>query len=280
MLNAAGRALTASFRAAPVFVVGLGRSGTTVVKDALGSHSQIIAADGESPTIATFGAAARQLSENDYRERTLRTSVEYAQERLRRMCFESAMGHYSGARRLAREIVRARKNPVGLRRWCAKTFPTAAEADGLAMLYPHARFVYVFRNGTEVVHSRSRYEPMRELGFEHHCREWADAVGRYAYLLGFDRAKAVRHETLVYEPDAVFDTLCAFLGIAHERGPSTYASTTLVHPGDQATQQDFAVAQWFDDRPPAHATWTHEEREIFKALCGDAMDDLGYEIPF
>lgn len=280
VLNAAGRTLTASFRAAPVFVVGLGRSGTTVVKDALGAHREIIAADGESPAIATFGATARQLLENDYRAKTLRMSAEAMLERLRRLCFEGAMGPHSGARRLAREVVRTRKNPFRLRRWCAKTFPSAPEAEGLAELYPHGRLVYVVRNGCEVVQSRSQFGSMRERSFEDHCREWADSVRRYAYLLACARATAVRHEALSRDPGAVFDGLCTFIGVARDRGPSTFAQTTLLHPLDQPTQVGVAVEQRLHDREPAHESWTAEQRENFKTVCGDAMHELGYEIPF
>ncbi len=282
MLNAAGRTLTASFRAAPIFVVGVGRSGTTVVKDALGAHREVIAADGESPAIGAFGSTIRQLttSSNDYRVRTLRTSIDYTREGLRRICFESAMGPHYGARRLAREVVSGRKNPFGLRRWCAKTFPKAEEAEGLVTLYPDARFIYVVRNGCEVVHSRSRFGSMRERSFEDHCLQWARSVGRYAYLIGFDRATTVRHETLTHDPEAVFDGLCAFIGISKDRGPSTFAKTTLVHPLDQPTQTDVAVVQRLHDREPAHESWTAEQRETFKTLCGDAMRRLGYDVPF
>lgn len=283
MLSAAGKALSGTFRGNPIFVVGAGRSGTTVVKDALGTHPQILNCDGEAPFLRVIGATMHDLQAEPnaaYRMETLRTGAEYAKNALRRMCFEGATGRHWGLRRVMREAAKGRKSPFRIKRWCAKTFPATDDADGLTALYPSARFIYVMRNGCDVLRSRTQFSPMRDRSFEDHCREWADLARRYAYLLDRNDATTVRHETLIASPDSVFATLLGFLDVDPDRRPADFAKTTLVHPLDAPTEVDVPVGRVLSDRGPAHEEWTTSERETFKSLCADAMHQLGYEMPF
>jgi hypothetical protein len=39
----------------PIFIVGMGRSGTTILEQAIGKHPQIVASEGESPFICRIG---------------------------------------------------------------------------------------------------------------------------------------------------------------------------------------------------------------------------------
>jgi hypothetical protein len=283
MLSAAGRALTRSFRSKPIFVVGAGRSGTTVVQSALGTHPAIIASPAEAPFICSIGSAAASLASGttaNYRRRTLRTSLSYTHDALRRIAFESAMGAHFGLRRVVGQAVKARKAPFAIQRWCTKTFPGLLVADGLSLLYPDARFVYVFRAGTEVVESRTLFPAMSDRSFEDHCREWASSVERYAYLLADERAITIRHEELTASPDTVFASVLSFLDVAQHQAPGTFARTTLIHPLDEPTRVGVSASERLVTRAPAHDTWTDEERKTFTALCGDAMRRLGYELPF
>lgn len=283
VLSTLGRLLTASFRRRPVFVVGAGRSGTSIVQDALGAHPQIVASDGESPFICAIGAAAASLAVGhtlEYRLKTLRTSLPYTHESLGRIAIESAMGAGYGLRRVIHELIKRGKVPFRVRRWCTKTFPGREVADGLAQIYPDVKFVYIFRNGAEVVRSRTHFHAMRDQSFEHHCREWADSVDRYSYLLADERAMVVRHEVLTSEPDAVLRDVQAFLGVSQSSAPATLARTTLVHPLDERTQANVPVRERLVARTPAHEQWTSRERATFKKLCANAMEQLGYEIGF
>jgi hypothetical protein len=283
VLSTAGRLFTASFRGRPIFVVGAGRSGTSVVQDALGAHPQILASNGESPFICAIGSAAASLATGDtvdYRLKTLRTTLPYTHESLRRIALESTLGAAYGLRSVGRELVKTRKLPFRLRHWCAKTFPGEHVADGLTQLYPDVKFVYVFRNGAEVVRSRTHFHAMRERSFEQHCREWAESVDRYAYLQTDERATTVRHENLTSDPDGVLAGVQSFVGVPHHVAPGRLAKTTLVHPLDEPTQVDVAVSERLGERSPAHEQWTKQERMTFKKLCSNAMQRLGYEMDF
>jgi hypothetical protein len=40
------------------------------------------------------------------------------------------------------------------------------------------------------------------------------------------------------------------------------------------------VKKIMDSRAPVYETWTKEQQNIFKDICGKTMEKLKYEIPF
>lgn len=273
----AGRVLASRLKEQPIFVVGPGRSGTSVLKDAIGAHPDVVAALGESPFARIVGRAAADLDDAvGYRRTSLRTAPEDADDLMRRLIFETAMGPAWGARRVVRAALAARGVPS---RWCAKTFPDSHEAHGLLRLFPRGRFVYIVRDGAAVVRSRTRFAPMRDIGFAEHCREWAGAIERYAYLRQHPAAVTVRHETLVADPRGELARVVAFLGLSADDAPGRFAERTLVVPSQDPGEASASVREHLTERPPPAAGWTEEERATFARICGDAMRTLGYEVP-
>jgi hypothetical protein len=49
---------------------------------------------------------------------------------------------------------------------------------------------------------------------------------------------------------------------------------------DETTQSGIDVKRAFSERRPAHEEWSADEKEMFKAVCGEGMQTLGYEVPF
>jgi hypothetical protein len=267
----------------PIFVVGTGRSGTTLLLFGLGQHPAVWAAQRESPFIPYLGYLAHPFearSNRQYHRDSLALSLEDVYRRVRRLCFESAFGERYGLRSLPARL----KMGIDLRRrkqrWCAKTCPGRDEFAGLVRLYPRARFLYVFRNGIEVVYSRSRFPNMAQLTFEDQCETWAFHVNKYEYLLHAEEALVVRHERLVREPDRVWQEIFAAVDLSPDEAPIRFTKTTQLHPLDSPTQSQQDVARVFQERPPAHATWDHEQRATFKRICGSGMAALGYSMPF
>ena len=70
-------------------------------------------------------------------------------------------------------------------------------------------------------------------------------------------------------------------GIDYDPKPTEYALTHHVHPlGDESTTKGVDIKKTLSDRPPAYQDWTQEQKEIFKDICGEAMQLAGYEIEF
>lgn len=282
MLAMIGRFLTRKFFHSPIFVVGSGRSGTSVLQRALGQHSTILSLD-ESPFIPYVGYLLHPFEfrdNNDYHRGYLRTSIDYMYARFRTLCFESAIGEHYGLRELVKNPADFVSLVVRTRFWCAKTFPNKVEGAGLVKLYPNAKFLYIYRNGCAVVNSRSHFGQMKQQSFRAHCETWAKHVEKYNYLFDMPEALAVRQEDLLNQPVDVFRRIQSFVGVPYEDALANYTQTTLVHPLDKSTQQEVNAVDTLKARAAPHTTWSREQKEIFKDICGDGMQKLGYEIPF
>jgi len=219
--------------------------------------------------------------EKQYYLETLRISQAYIYDRLRRLALESALGPRYGLKQLVKLAVIHKVNPLGKRYWCTKTFPGKNVAQGLERLYHEARFIWILRNGVNVVHSRCLFPAFRDLPFEEHCHHWASSIERFSYLLEMPGAVVVHQEELVDEPDMVFRRIFEKFRIDYDPKPSEYALTHHVHPlGDEATTKGVDIKKTLSERPPAYQDWTQEQRAAFKDICGDAMQMAGYEVEF
>jgi hypothetical protein len=283
MLDTIGKLLVSSFLENPILVVGTGRSGTSVLLQAIGEHSRIISALGESPFIPYVGALIHPFEfrhNREYHLESLATSKDYIYEQFRRLCFESAMGRYYGLKRFLSNPGFLLKKKWTAKYWCAKTFPNEVEAQGLARLYPNIKILYIFRNGCDVVYSRMKFRGMSRIEFEEQCAFWAKSVEKYAYLGCMEQAVSVRQEDLASKPDEVFASVQTFIGVDYEAGPTRFAQTSLIHSLGDRTQTAVDVQNVLVNRPKGYTTWTSEQKKTFIDLCSEGMKKLGYEIPF
>ena len=123
--------------------------------------------------------------------------------------------------------------------WGVKAFPDRDAAEGLCWLYPGSRFIYIFRNGMDVVFSMSHFHAFRGMSFEQRCRFWAERVFRYEYLRGHERALAMRFEQFLDDPAAALSAIFAHLGLPDEPGPALFAGGHVLHPlGGQSLTTD------------------------------------------
>jgi len=286
MLEWIAKSASRRFIERPIFIVGGSRSGTIVLLKAMGRHSQILSTPSEDPFITDIGGMVYSLEfcddvEKKYYQDTLRISQQYIYERLRRLALESALGPNYGSRMLTKLAVINTINPFRKRYWCTKTFPGKNVAQGLLKLYPDAKFIWILRNGVNVVYSRCRFPAFRDLSFEEHCRHWADTVGRFSYLLELPGAVVVHQEELVDDPDRVFRRIFATFHIGYDPKPTRYALTHHVHPlADESTTKGADIKKILSERPPPYQEWTQEQRRMFKDICGETMRLAGYDVDF
>jgi hypothetical protein len=270
----------------PVFVIGGSRSGTSVLVQALGKHKLIYSFKGEDPFITDIGGMVHNLEyaperELAYYKNSLRVSHGYIYENLRRLSYESAFGYNYGLMQILKDMLRRDYNPLTKRLWCAKTFPNENVAKGLIKLFPKVKFIFIHRNGIDVVHSRMQFHGFRDLDFRRQCEEWTRSSKQFSYLLKHDHAITVKHSDLIEDPRIVFGKICEHLGIGYDPRPAAFTSTHQVHPlSSVATATDVNVKKIINLRRPAEESWTLEQRQIFKEICSDAMETFGYVMPF
>lgn len=286
MKHLIGRALSKRLFANPIFLVGGSRSGTIVLLKAIGQHPLILSSPSENPFVTDVGRWAFELAtanphDTQYYERSVRLSRDQIFDRLRELVFESSMGESRGVRILLKQLIRERVNVINKRYWCTKTFPGETTARGLQALYPGTHFIWILRNGMNVVHSRTKFPEFKNLTFAEHCKHWTTSIERFAYLSTSSTATVVRQEELTDDPDAVFRRIFQGIGVPYDPAPTEYARHTHVHPlADLGTTAGVNVKQVLSERKPPFETWTDEQRATFKEICGRSMQVAGYAMPY
>ena len=140
------------------------------------------------------------------------------------------------------------------------------------------RYVYIFRNGVDVVYSMTRFHGFRGLSFAEQCKFWTERVFLFDFLRSDDRAITVRFEDFLLDPKSVLTRIYSHLSLPYEEDPVRFAESTLIHPLDQETTPAIPAAV-LGLRSPAYPQWSSLERQTFRDICSDAMKLLGYDMP-
>jgi hypothetical protein len=163
-----------------------------------------------------------------------------------------------------------------------KTPSHLLHVDLLAASFPTARFLHIVRDGRDVVPSilGMSFGPDR---FAEGVLFWQRRVeqGRAAGArLGPGRYREIRYEQLVADPEPVLrDEVCPFLGLEYSDEMLRYheRADELIG-GLRATRHVQGVR-----RPPTQGVrdWrtalAPHDQQLFEALAGDLLDELGYE---
>lgn len=269
----------------PVFIVANVRSGTTALLNALKCHPAIMMADKDAPSLHLIGRLAAEYCEHgsrrEYFESSCALSSRALRSRLRSLAFATVWGEPTafGLNPYAANPKRSYWQ-LGRRvlRWGAKAFPEEHDAAGLCWLMPRAVFVYLVRNGIEVVHSMGEFPSFRQMSFADRCELWANRVFAYRYLHTHPRALLLRHETLLADPHGALKPVLEKLALPACAACGDYAASYVVHPlGDESTTGGSARDQ-IAARGSPWLSWSEEERGTFVRICGEAMGVLGYDV--
>jgi len=268
--------------APPVLVLGVRRSGTTLLRVVLDRHSELAVPD-ESYFVP-------QLADRHGG----RVDVEDFVDDLRRLPTLREWG-------VSPDAVRARMRPgLGLGEAVAAVYEAFAESRGksrwgdktpmymqhlslLERLFPTACYVHLVRDGRDAglsflamprgIVTEGWGHPRTPAGFA--C-QWRSEV-RAAQALGRrvgGRYLEVRYEELVADAAAVVERICAFAGLSYEPAMLEYEGTVDVSakPHQQRLRQapTQGVRDWREDMAP-------EDVAAFEAVAGDLLAELGYE---
>lgn len=186
----------------PVFVLSSVRSGSTLLRVVLDSHSLIRAP-------------------HELHVRTLRVRIEkdYARRSMRLLRLdESQLEYLLWDRVLHRELCRSGKRII-----VDKTPGNAFVWQRLAECWPAARYVFLLRDPRAMVASLHRAHPDRTTD--------ADAHEVLRYCQGVEAARAklagttVRYEDLTRDPQTTFQDLCRYLDVEFEPAMLDYGAS-------------------------------------------------------
>jgi hypothetical protein len=272
----------------PFFIVGVDRSGTTLLRVMLDRHP-LLAIPPESHFIPRLWARHRRYGPNgivDRKElflRDLDADPHFRQWRLSLQAVRDELSKESSPT-LAAAIectFRAYAHSRGKVRWGDKTPGYAEQVDLLSRLFPEARFVHLIRDGRDVALS------MMDLGRLHRRAAtvaffWRRRIGvakSKGQLLGSRRYLELRYESLVEDPERELKRLCGFLDLS-------FAPEMLQHDERAVLTIPAAVRRMHRSTalPPTKGLrdWRSQmdSKQVaeFEAIAGQQLLATGYEV--
>lgn len=269
------------------FVVGRGRSGTTLVRAILDSHPDMAIPD-ETHFIMAL-ARNRRLYEHGSGFRTERflddlvaqqgfLVLEMSRDRAHGALVKSQPASYPDAiRAVFAEYARSR----GKTRYGDKTPLHVLSIRALSDLFPEARFVHVIRDGRDVALSYLDVS-WGASTMEEAAILWRRAVRtgrRQGRRLGSDRYHEIRYEALLEDPETIVRNVCGFLDLDFDASMLRYnerAHEVAGKMGAPETRQNLylpftkGLRDW-------RSQMDLSQLARFEVLAGDVLDELGYE---
>jgi len=283
----------------PVFIGGIPRSGTTLLRSLLDGHPELVVHPGRSGFFSLFVPAVRQLT-NDQRiplaERILlrhhydRRNLPPSPDRpdygvVRQVFLERLLGSTLLLSDYLSSAILAVAQVTGTlderkRRWIERTCFNELHADKIFEWWREARLIQIIRDprATYAARLKRKAEHNTVSAFAHTWLRSARQARRIQRLFGSVRFMKIRYEDLVREPELETERMVNFLDIQEDRillrptqhagredwtGNSAYGKT-------YSSIEDSSVARWRSLLTPAQLL-------LLETLLGDEMLLHGYE---
>jgi hypothetical protein len=262
----------------PVFIVGHGRSGTSVLthlvrkylRVAFGTESQFFVR--YYRRLDRYGDLAREsarrlLVEDLSRERFFQRSRKYGVRLdVERAVREAAPPTYAG---VLAAIMRQSAESQQMERWGDKTPEYSRHLPVLYELFPSAQFIHIVRDGRDVALSGylMHFGAKNAYTAASQWRDVVSTVNAFAATVPSSQFMELRYEDLLTETTATFARLIGFLDIDNPDGSVSEAVGTLASSELRAGNFN----RWKTELSP-------REQDIFAAVAGSWLARYGYEI--
>lgn len=277
------------------FVIGVGRSGTTLLRSILDAHRDLAVVH-ESRFVGWM-AQNRGRYERNGSFSTQQFLADLLDKNPAMPSRLDAWGMSAPAIRAAVEGAAPRDLAEAVRvlyasyaarhgksRYADKTPGYIACTAELARLFPEARFIHLVRDGRDVALSMLDVD-FGGVNIPHAAWLWSRrvrAAQRAGHLLGPDRYLLVRYEDLLAEPARVLAEICDAIDLPFDPVMLQYFETPDRVAEGLGSQQHHdhlqlpltvGLRDWRTQMPPA-------EVQRFESVAGDLLVELGYESAF
>ena len=259
----------------PFFVVGCGRSGTTLLRTMLNRHSEV-AIPLESLFLVDYLRAKRGLTQR----RLIRQLVnEYELGEWDMPVHVNDLSGTTNAREAIEKLHSMYLEKTGKRVWGQKTPRFVRHGRLLKETWPNAKFVHVVRDPRAVVSSLIRSDQHRSNAY-FASRRWLNDVTAGLRLQEWlpHSVLLVRYEDLVSAPEDTLRKVCEHLGLNYEPG--------IAAPQGNETEE---YGAWYQnahallDRPPDtdridlwRKALSWRQLRLIEGMCGALMPRLDY----
>lgn len=266
----------------PIFIFGIGRTGTTLLARMLDRHPDVsIHLESRFLSALPAGDAGATLGDDAAVVRVLDRLPDPAEQGVARAAILRRFATTDrSVRALFDTMLRLRMEARGKRRFGEKTPSHFAQVDVLRAWYPAARFVYLLRDPRDAYasfkHSRDHADVGwtdrtllgRCLYWNYYRQEAAAAKRRFPA-----RVHEVRFATLVEDAERALRDLCAFLGLAYDPRMRAVAenNSSFAETRDARGLRPEAL-----DRRDRLRPW---ETTAIEILCGERMLAAGLPVP-
>ncbi|MCY0877398.1 MAG: sulfotransferase [Firmicutes bacterium] len=274
---------------APVFVVGMPRSGTTLLAGLLNAHSCLAI----GPETDYFNLVWKPLERQGglaqwppiaetlalwFQKPTLR-ALALPEELLLRYFYqlfrEGALSHRLILATVLKYYAATQHKPY----WGEKTPNHFMYVPAIKRIFPEAHVIAIVRDPRDVHLSLSQVPWNRGNAFNHalQWREYREVAARYRELYG-ERFLEVQFEALIQAPGKVLQEITARLGLAFEpQMLERYQQKPLFDPRQEPWKRRAVAPIDPTNRGKWRHTMTPDELAIFVAVCGRHLTALGYE---
>ena len=272
-------------QAAPFFIVGNDRSGTTMLRLILDRGS--VAIPPESMFLVDFEPVRRAggLDDHEAAQAFLQRVWDHPRVRLWGIAEDPpevprGLSHADAYRFAVEAPFHAYARANGKERWADKTPLYLRHVDELAAVWPEARFVVLVRDGRDVALSLLGV-PFGPNNVWAAARFWARGIdlGADAEKRLGDRVLTVRYEDLVTDPATQVERLCAFLGL--EFDPDMLAIERTDASKVLKDQAGWFTNVWAGINQSAVGKWRKEmsprQQSVFDQVAGPQLERMGYE---
>jgi hypothetical protein len=281
------------------FVVGVPRSGTTLLRLMLDAHPKLTIPP-ETHFVPAVIRAVRRGRTADGVAAVITDHRRWADFGLDADALRERIGavdplEAGGAIRAFYELYADKQ---GKPRWGDKTPGYATKMRRIQKALPEARFIHVIRDGRDVIASRARRAQREPLPVDVAARRWKRRVlSTRKRAEDVEHYMEVRYEDLVAGPEETLRRVCSFIELPfdeamlayHERAAERLAEIDRDLPARRGrheleAQPRIAAHEHADEPPLAQraGAWREEmspeDFAAFEAEAGGLLADLGYEI--
>jgi hypothetical protein len=268
----------------PIFIIGVGRSGTTLLRLMLHHHPRI-AIPYESHFITKYQTELGRFGDldNDANIQALLNAI--LSEDIVKL-----WDHKFDAARVASRL--RQRNLAGIidavysdyaighnkKRWGDKSY-YLDQLPIINTLFPEAQFIHIIRDGRDVASSvlKLTWGPANLVAAAEWWNNHVWLGRRIGAILGAERYLEVRYEDLVENPEEKLKHICEFLQEAYAPDMLDYHRAAKSSIPDAWMHQHHNV-----DSPPKIArayAWNPIDVALFGRYGGRMLAELGYELP-
>lgn len=271
----------------PFFILGCGRSGTTLLRLMLDSHRDLTI-PGESHFITRLWERRHAYQDKGklQSERLARSILESTHFKRwsipTELVWQKIAGKEATFANVISAIFEAYAEASQKLRWGDKTPIYVRRIPVLLELFPDAQFIHIIRDGRNVAMSYLSV-PWGPRNIWSAAWKWQFDVSRGmrdGRPLGMHRYREVRYEDLILKPEITLRELCLFIGADYDPAMLEYHRTAdrRLHAGPGGERFHMSVT-----RPPTRGLreWRADMRTSdimnFESIAGSLLEKLGYE---